>query len=170
MFYVFHCVSFVLYFEGRNTGINIKHEYDKIATFYDINNKVFKIVTDQAANMKKAFETTKECENSDELVRFTNELLLFQKKADLKIKQDVLKQQLIHEIDQMNSKTADSENNKNRERKREDVLSDLCYDDIDDFENDITENTIDPNESCDSLNDANDLTELIDDFLFAALN
>ena len=117
MFYVFHCVSFVLYFEGRNTGINIKHEYDKIATFYDINNKVFK-------------------------------------------------QQLIHEIDQMNSKTADSENNKNRERKREDVLSDLCYDDIDDFENDITENTIDPNESCDSLNDANDLTELIDDFLF----
>ena len=42
--------------------------------FYDIKNKVFKIITDQAANMKKAFENGKEADLSDEIVKLTNEL------------------------------------------------------------------------------------------------
>ena len=57
---IVHCSLFVylllMHNVGRHTGINIKSEYDKVVNFYDINNKVYKVIADQAANMKKAFE------------------------------------------------------------------------------------------------------------------
>ena len=46
------------YVEGRHTGVLIKKQFDSMLDMYDISDKVFKIVADQAANMKKAFKET----------------------------------------------------------------------------------------------------------------
>ena len=42
-----------LYSPGSHTAINIKKQYDEVIKKYNIEEKVFKIVCDQAANMKK---------------------------------------------------------------------------------------------------------------------
>jgi poly-gamma-glutamate capsule biosynthesis protein CapA/YwtB (metallophosphatase superfamily) len=52
-----------------------------------VQNQVFKIVADQAANNKKAFGLEKENDKNDELVKMTKDLLAKQKKEDLQIKQ-----------------------------------------------------------------------------------
>ena len=39
---------------GRHTAKNIKKQYDLIVKRYGIEDKIFKICADQAANMKKA--------------------------------------------------------------------------------------------------------------------
>ena len=150
---------------GRHTGINIKREYDKVVNFYDINNKVYKVITDQAANMKKAFELTTECEINDELIKLTTQLLMFQRKEDLKMKQSVLKDQLEKEIEQFNLVELDQNSEaKGKKRTREEVLNEF-YEDLDEFENEITE-TDELNDTSDTLNDADDLSKLIDEFLF----
>jgi hypothetical protein len=37
--------------------------------FYDISKNVFKIIADQGANVKKAFKETRECDNTDEIIK-----------------------------------------------------------------------------------------------------
>ena len=58
---------------------------------YELNNKVYKVVGDQAANMKKAFQSEKESRDGNELLSIIHELLLNQKKEDLKQKDKILK-------------------------------------------------------------------------------
>lgn len=43
------------HFPGRHTGENIRQQYEEIVACYDITSKVLTIVTDNAANMTKAF-------------------------------------------------------------------------------------------------------------------
>ena len=44
---------------------NIKKDYDGVVKFFDVENKVFRIIADQAANNKKAFELEKENDKND---------------------------------------------------------------------------------------------------------
>ena len=50
---------------GRHTGENIQMEYDSVLDDYGIAEKVFKAVTDNASNMRKAFSLVPE--DSEEL-------------------------------------------------------------------------------------------------------
>ena len=45
---------------GRHTGENIQMEYDSVLDDYGIAEKVFKAVTDNASNMRKAFSLVPE--------------------------------------------------------------------------------------------------------------
>jgi hypothetical protein len=74
--------------KGRHFGINIKKEYDEVMKIYDIDKKVFKVVADQAANMKKAFLTEYEAGDSDDLQILISDLLLNQKKRRFETKRN----------------------------------------------------------------------------------
>ncbi len=76
-------ISFVL-IKGRHFGVNINNEYDKFIKFSDLKHKIFKVITDKAANMWKAFENEAEARESDKVIKLTNELLLNQIKLDKK--------------------------------------------------------------------------------------
>ncbi len=67
-------------FIGQHTGVNIKSQYDACLKRVNIQDKVFKIVSDQARNVKKAFSKTFECVD---IVQITQELLNRQRKVDL---------------------------------------------------------------------------------------
>ena len=110
-------------FIGRDTGEQIKTSYDQVVKFYDVQNKVFKIVADQGANIKKGFRNERECEQDDEIVKLTNEMLLQQKKKDFKQKQDILRQSLEEEIAEMNIVTNDEGDNDGMNKSREQVLA-----------------------------------------------
>ncbi len=69
---------------GRHTGVAIKKHYDQTVKFYDISTNVFKIIADQGANVNKAFKETRECDNSDEIINLTKNMLDEQRKIDLK--------------------------------------------------------------------------------------
>ena len=97
-------------------------------------NKVFKIVADQAANNKKAFGSEIEC---DELVRMTKDLLEQQKKDDLQTKQ--LAWQKEYEKERQRMICVDTEVDNNKKRKRDDVLLEEFNED--DYEEDFTDNT-----------------------------
>ena len=43
---------------GRHTGVNIKKKYDEVCEQFGISDRVFKIVADQAKNVKTAFKDT----------------------------------------------------------------------------------------------------------------
>jgi hypothetical protein len=51
----FKYIFVFVYKIGRHSGVNVKDEYDKVVKFHDLKHKVFKVITDQAANMRKAF-------------------------------------------------------------------------------------------------------------------
>ena len=51
--------------KGRHTGEIIHVEYENVLQFYGIEDKVFKAVTDNGANMVKAFNVTFEELNAD---------------------------------------------------------------------------------------------------------
>lgn len=53
-------VSAFEHVSGSHSGKKIKKQYDQIVSRYGINDKIYKIVADQAANMKKAFAELKE--------------------------------------------------------------------------------------------------------------
>ena len=70
---------------------------------YELNNKVFKVVADQAANMKKAFQSEIEAGDGNELQSIIHELLLNQKKEDLKQKEKILREELENKIHDFNT-------------------------------------------------------------------
>ena len=158
---------------GRHDGANIKKEYDKVIQYYDLSNKVFKIITDQAANMRKAFQNENEANETDEIIKLTKELLLNQIKEDLKTKQDILKDELIKEIDSFNASSAIKSNPvdkmHNKRMNSDQVLTSLL--DLDDDIDDIPDTVSDHDTSSDSLKDAEDelpgenLNNLIKEFL-----
>ena len=105
------------YVEGRHTGVLIKKQFDSMLDMYDISDKVFKIVADQAANMKKAFKETtsatvvdlaiddyfpvsKDSHDSLDFVEnLTYSMLFKQRKKELiSQKEDILKKQMQKEI------------------------------------------------------------------------
>lgn len=64
---------------GSHTGKAIKKQFEEIARKYNIRHKVFKIVADQAANVKKAFVDTTE---SDDVITIATSLIRRQKNID----------------------------------------------------------------------------------------
>jgi hypothetical protein len=151
---------------GRHFGINIKKEYDEVMKIYDIDKKVFKVVADQAANMKKAFLTEYEAGDSDDLQILISDLLLNQKKEDLKQRETIMRQELENEINEFNliEKTNDGVNKK--AIKAQELLEELI---LDDSLEDITDPNSDLETTTDTLEDADEseanLETLINDFI-----
>ena len=58
----------MLYFAGSHTGVNIRDAYESIILEYGLQTKVAYVISDNASNMKKAFEVrfTQEQVNEDE--------------------------------------------------------------------------------------------------------
>ena len=72
---------------GSHAGTSIKNQYNKILKEYKIET-VYKVVADQAANMKKAFADepegiSKNVEPEDYFFIFAQNLLVNQKRAEL---------------------------------------------------------------------------------------
>ena len=126
--------------------------------FYDISKNVFKIITDQGANVKKAFKETRECDNSDEIIKIAKDMLEEQRKVDLKIRQEEMRIELVKEIEACNAKLDDSKNC--RKRKRDEIINDDFFDEID---YDYTDSVSDDG---DSLLDADELEENFHNFSF----
>ena len=134
--------------------------------FYDLNNKVFNVVADQAANMKKALEAETAAAECDEIQLLINDLLLQQKKEDLKKKEAILREQLETEILEANT-IVELDSSKNKLKfNRTETLNELM---LDDSLEDITDPTDDLDSSSDTLKDADEekatLETLIDDFI-----
>jgi hypothetical protein len=126
--------------------------------FYDISKNVFKIIADQGANVKKAFKETRECDNTDEIIKLAKDMLEEQRKIDLKIKQEEKRIELEKEIEVANAKIDDNQNG--RKRKRDEIINSDLFDDID-F--DYTDSASDDG---DSLLDADELEENFNSFSF----
>jgi len=128
-------------------------------TFYEMNN-VFKVNADQATNVKKGFENERECDQTDDIILLTVEMMEQQKKKDNFNKQEILKAQLEKEINEMNM-VSDESSNKSK-CKRDQVLDQLLEE--------IDYDYIDHNsEDDDSLLDADEdvyevLDEMVDSF------
>ncbi len=106
--------------KGSHTGAAIKSQFNAISNEWGFQNKIFKIVTDQAANMKNAFADAYEAEN---IINVTKTLMLNQERLDRinELKQVEIdpQKQLVEEItikiDSMNqSMPANPTNNRKR--------------------------------------------------------
>jgi len=101
---IYICVGFD-YVTGYHTGVKIRKHYNKLTNEFNIKNKVFKVVTDQAANMKKAYEHLKESELKcvqENCVKITNYLLDKQHKLD-KLREAKAVAEMEEEINKANS-------------------------------------------------------------------
>ena len=143
---------------GSHTGVNIKKQYEEVTKEVGIEDKIIKIVTDQAANMVKAFgkETeANEIVDGSDIIELTKALLFHQKQQDLKEKEKELLNELNEEISEMNKFIGDA--NYRVSKKRDAVMAelDLEYDDFTD-----TESISDATEDVDSINDDEDSEDL----------
>ncbi len=129
-----------------------------------IEDKVYKVVADQAANMKKAFHDTVESNETVNLIELTKNLLYEQKQRDLIVKQIALREIVETDIEEMN-KTCVEKKDGTKKRTREEL-----YDDFDEFD-DSTENIEENKDSDDSLADADDFSDfdLTDDIRLSNL-
>ncbi len=98
--------AFVL--KGTPYCDKIKAQYDDVVRALGIESQIFKVVCDQAANIKKAFSDTTEAEEKNgglNLIELGKDLLLQQKQKDNSEKQKSLEQTLLKEIEEMNKLT-----------------------------------------------------------------
>lgn len=101
---------------GRHTAPNLKKQYDLIMERFSIQDKIFKVVADQAANVKKSFENYFEstkivggaCEEN--IVKITNLLLDRRRQLDLNEakKQAEAVIEINNEIENANASNSDS--------------------------------------------------------------
>ncbi len=119
---------------------------------YELNNKVFKVVGDQAANLKKAFQSEKESRDGNELLSIIHELLLNQIKEDLKQKEKILREELENEIHEFNNVSDETICGKKPLYATE-LLAELM---LDDSLEEITDNTSDLDTSTDTLQDGDE--------------
>lgn len=100
--------------KGRHTSLNIKRQYDDLIKEFEI--EPYKIVADQAANMKKAFLEVKEGDKNvdndveeDFFLMTANTLLINQRRQDLAALKEKLEKEAIEklekEINEMNKPT-----------------------------------------------------------------
>ncbi|RNA16575.1 hypothetical protein BpHYR1_042964 [Brachionus plicatilis] len=156
------------YVSGSHTGNKIKQQYDSIVKIFGIDKKIFKIVCDQAANNKKAFKTTLECTDEDQLVKITNMLIEKQRKLDNleEKKQATLRNELEKEINTMNKPINCNQTKITTSIKRDKVLLEL-----DDLSDELSQSI----ESDEEIDDDN-LTDLdaadidLDDFDTSFIN
>ena len=95
---------------GSHTGTSIKNQYNKILEEYKIET-VYKVVADQAANMKKAFADEpegilKNNEQEDFFLIFAQNLLVYQRREELealkKKQEEQARVELEKDIEEMN--------------------------------------------------------------------
>ena len=139
------------YVSGPHTGKAIKKQYDEISSQYGIDNKTFKIVADQAANVKKAFSKT--LETCDVLTITTNLMRRQAKKDKLeKAEKDRIEaealavNELNTSIENMNAKCSSPSEKPSRKRTAEQVLTKMCDENEDLYED--TEEADISNEIC----------------------
>ena len=108
---MFHSQSF-FFNKGSHTSASIKKQFDEIIDKFEITNRVFKIVADQAANVKCAFknitsvDTRTQLKNNDQDIdqlefveKLTFTMLFKQRKTELlSQKENILAQQLLKVI------------------------------------------------------------------------
>jgi hypothetical protein len=123
-----------------------------VIRLYELNNKVFKVVGDQAANLKKAFQSEKESRDGNELLSIIHELLLNQIKEDLKQKEKILREELENEIHEFNNVSDETICGKKPLYATE-LLAELM---LDDSLEEITDNTSDLDTSTDTLQDGDE--------------
>ncbi len=131
--------------QGSHTGEAIKLQFDEITKQWGLHSKIFKIVTDQAANMKKAFGDTFE---SEDIISVTKNLLQNQMRldrlAEIKRSEEDMQCKLIEEIN-LEIQKANSSMSVGRptERKKAcDILAELDELTLDSDEEEILEDTI----------------------------
>ena len=130
--------TYVIAFEyvtGRHTAINIKKQYDLILNRFNITDKVFKVVADQAANMKKALEDVTESNtivggaNEENLISLTKMLVERRRKLDLieEKKQSQLVSNLNKSIEEINNQFSNVNNQPkiNKYFNRDQILNDF---------------------------------------------
>jgi hypothetical protein len=100
----------LFFFSGSHTSELIKKQFDQITNKFQVSEKLFKIVADQAANVKCAFKNTTsskkiaehDLEDSDPLnfvEKLTFTMLFKQRKAELiSEKESILKKHLLKVI------------------------------------------------------------------------
>ncbi len=138
------------YMAGRHTSDNIKNQYDLIVDRYNViffciyfryifqliicitqlSSKIFKIVADQAANMKKALQDVKEstCIVGDDNIENLTQLLLERsRKYDLinNAKQQKEVEEINKSIDEFNSTKPSNQPKTSSFMKKDQVLLDL---------------------------------------------
>jgi len=159
---------------GRHLGVNIKSEYDEVMKFFDINSKVFKVVADQAANMKKAFSNEYEAsDKTDELQILINDLLLNQKREDMKKREAILRDDLEREIREFNESENESfdcaeqtsHNNKMVNRELAQLMNDESIDDINESSTDLDTSRESINDDDQSNNLQPSVEQLIEEFI-----
>ena len=142
---LFKCVQLIYYFVclkslnilGKHTANNIRIQYDSTLEAFSLTNKVFKIVSDQAANCKTAFSAYKESvdpvEKAQQLLnrRHRADLAIELKKAEdqvLNERQQLLQQEFVdhyeEEIKAMHS-TSSTDDISSKKFRRDDLLNDL---------------------------------------------
>ena len=107
------------YVTGKHTGKAIKNQFDVVAEQFGKKDKVFKIVADQAANVKKAFSETTEAIDiitiASDLVKRQKKLDLIQKKEEkARLEQDIHQKDLEKSIEEMNQCVSPSKSSKKR--------------------------------------------------------
>jgi hypothetical protein len=130
--------TYVIAFEyvtGRHTAINIKKQYDLILNRFNITDKVFKVVADQAANMKKALEDVTESNtivggaNEENLISLTKMLVERRRKLDQieEKKQSQLVSNLNKSIEEINNQFSNVNNQPkiNKYFNRDQILNDF---------------------------------------------
>lgn len=111
--------TYVIAFEyvtGRHTAVNIKKQYD--LNRFNITDKVFKVVADQAANMKKALEDVTESNsivggaNEENIISLTKMLVERRRKLDQieEKRQSQLVSELNKSIDEINNQFSNVNN------------------------------------------------------------
>jgi len=173
-------VLFIIYCLGRHTGKAIKIDYDQVVKRYGIENKVFKIVCDQAKNVKAAFANVAEAESSEEII---HKLLVRQNKLDLKAARDkLLKEKAmiievaevirlnkeIEEFNKSNSQLNDEPMAKGKTRAE--LLANFDDDLANDNTDDITLTDSDENLNEDTMNDEDEEIESPNDSLNTSSN
>ena len=147
--------------KGRHTGKAIKSQYDQISEIYNIQNKTFKIVADQAANVKKAFVDTLETED---VLTITTNLMRRQRKSDeLAEAERIAKELEAQQVGELNKSIefmnapSDTAGTLSKKRKVEQVLLELLEEE-DQYE-DTDELDIQDEELDDTIGDAESLNE-----------
>jgi len=153
------------YVTGRHTAINIKKQYDSILERFEIADKVFKIVADQAANMKKALQSETESTSivggasEDSIINLTKLLIESRKKQDYlqERKQAALAENLNKSIDKINNEFS----NKNLENNKQFNREQLLLTDFDDMTESLSANS--DEEDADSNDDTKNDEDCDDD-------
>ena len=133
------------YVTGKHTGKAIKTQFDVVSKEFEIGDKVFKIVADKAANVKKAFAQTEE---AVDVIKIATDLVKRQKKLDLikhqeedeRIQQEKNREALENSIEEMNKTSPVVSNKSNKKRTADELLNDFVEEfEIDEFDEDTEE-------------------------------